>query len=417
MRVRCLSGLEVELCLKKLDCGERQEREELFGRELLRSYPMFLRDVGLGDAKRNVDHGRSKNLHRNGIGVRRVEALEVEHDLQVVKKALDLPALRVESRHVLGWQPLGVEHVRQGLVCLAPVLQDHEAQLDLGSLAAGLDNPVLKELSVGHLSAQASDLLDRDRLVQPEDPKGRIGVERPKERNAAVEAISKDQAVGREALDGLEGSVKLGCRSICLEPELRGDSSKQVVHPEEATRQDHGLLGAEDLQPVGDLVEPRAVDDKDVGKLLPEVRQLLAVAPGSLRLDAGHESPVEGHEEARAHRLRLLEERLGAGRDVREQARGVPSPASLQQLAEGARSRQHDSKPEVSQRVERPPALALGDSQILVNLTAEHFADVLVEELHRRRQVNADLAITVRALPLLGLLSLHSGHDTPPFFW
>src|ERR1700757_2073034 len=64
---------------------------ELGGRDRLRRHPDLRRALPLGHPQRVVDNGRGVDLHGHGVGVGRVETVEVEHLLEVIKHPLDAP--------------------------------------------------------------------------------------------------------------------------------------------------------------------------------------------------------------------------------------------------------------------------------------------------------------------------------------
>src|SRR2546426_9587019 len=297
----------------------------------------FLAMFCLGDSKSRMHHCAREDLHGHGIGIRSVKLLEFEDDLQIEKKTFDPPAHRIKRDDVLGSQTLRVQDVRERLVGLALYLQPYEPELDCVVAGSGLHQQVLDERPVHSDSTQLAYLLERECFVPPEQSDTRWFAEQPKELDRAVQTISQYQGPRPKALCRHHGTLVLRRCRIDVEPQLRSDSAEDVVDRQQATRQDRGFLRPKYLQPMGDFVQARAVEDHHIGEPLLEMGDLPAILLWSLALHLPDEACVERHEKSAGESFALLKESLRARSHFRQKASRISSSRAFENLAERRR--------------------------------------------------------------------------------
>ncbi len=87
--------------------------EELGRGEWLRQHPGLPGDARLGDPKRGVDDRRRRGLLGDEMGMRSVQAMQIEGLLEVEEQPLDGPAQAVEGQGLRWRQPARFQHVGQ----------------------------------------------------------------------------------------------------------------------------------------------------------------------------------------------------------------------------------------------------------------------------------------------------------------
>src|SRR5213594_2017892 len=311
----------------------------------------------------------------------------------------------------------GVHVVGESSVGLPTAFEQDETQVHGCAFSPGLYQPILDQASFASSATQPADFPDRGALRIPNQAEAAVLLQATKNLNRAVQAVGQDQGALSKAVDGRQCSGELGRRRIHFEPKLGSNPSEEIVNRQKTARQHHPFLGAQDLQPSRDPVEARAIDHDDIGELLHEVRQLLAVALRCFGHNELDEASVERHEEAAREVPAPLEERLGARLDLREKPSWIASTRSLQELSRRLRRCEDHQQPKARQHKEAPLALTFGSANVLEDLVAQGLAQVLVQELDRRHQLNLALTVALRvgrALPRLSLPLLLFCHGISP---
>jgi hypothetical protein len=158
---------------------------------------------------------------------------------------------------------------------------------------------------------------------------------------------------------------------------------------------------AEDLQSMGDRIEPRTVDHLNGRELFAKVPDRGRVGLQSRFLKGFDEVHEETEEEGAGELLAaLVKSRVARHHPGKQAFPFHPGPA--QQVVQGRRRLDDDRQPEPSQRVKRPVALPFLVAEVLEHLPTGGFAEMVVQERHHGRQ-------TERLLP-----SLHSSSPTIP---
>ncbi len=351
-----------------------------------------------------MNYRSSKDLHCYGIGIGSVEPLQVQHHLQVEEEALDRPPQWVEVDNVLGGQALRVEHIGESLVDSLTLRQPDEAQLTPGLPRASLYEPVFQEATFCSLSLEPAHLANRKGLVSPENSKGSGLLQKIEDfHRGAVQPIAQKQAAFVQALYGQGRTLELRSGGVSVEPDLPRDPAEKVVDRQDAPRKNSSFLSPQDLQTVSHFVEPGAVDHQDVGELLLQGSDCASVALRGQRKNLLDKAPMNLCHEDRREALALHEERLCARRHLGKEPLLLAPTHRVQEVAERRRRFQDGGEPKPTQSIEGPLALALGRPHIRVDLGAEGFGDVLVENLHCRHQVNVYVSIACRTLLPLSL--------------
>jgi hypothetical protein len=92
---------------------------------------------------------------------------------------------------------------------------------------------------------------------------------------------------------------QFGCCGIGEEQDVARDPTEQIVEDRQTARQDLGPFGAQELEPMADRIQARAIHDEHLGKPLAQRPQPRGVGGPGLREEAARERLVRRLEQMR----------------------------------------------------------------------------------------------------------------------
>lgn len=369
--------------------GRRELRVELRGRDLFGLDPGRLGHLTLRHAHGVVHKPRGVDLHGHGVRVGRVDAVEIQHFLEIEIHALNASAGGVEQHGFLGRQAREFQDVGQQLVAgpaLAP--PDIAQRLDRRRDArAGPDQPVLQTAARMAAFPQTLEPVQSHHPVAAEQPPAALSLHGREEVYRTVQTVADQQRVPRQSGEGRLGARHLAGRRVGREVQGLAQPPPEVVQGQECPGQDHGALVPQQLQPSGDGRQPRAVDDQDCGKARLHRGQRLGIAGGHLDKQPRREALEDLGEEGRPQIPAALEEGLGGGLDAGKE--GFPVGHGVGQgLAQRLGRPQDHGRPELYQRVERPHSLPFRDPNAPKGRLAQGGGDVALQQIQHADQVD-----------------------------
>ena len=259
------------------DLGEELRRREPLGRP-----PDLRRAVALRHPQGVVDDRGGVDLHGDRIGIGGVQAIEIEHFLEIEEHPLDAPAVGVQVQRFFGAQARGREHVGEHLVARAAAAPADVAQQLArgGGPGTGAHQPVLEHPAVDPAFAQALQLVQAQLPIAPDDPPALLAAQGREEVGGAVEAIAQHERVAAEGGQGGFRARHLAGRGIGREGQLPAQAAPQIVDAEQTARQHHRALVPQQLEPMRDGRQAGPVEDHDGGEPGAHRRHLGGVARG-----------------------------------------------------------------------------------------------------------------------------------------
>jgi hypothetical protein len=364
--------------------GEELGRRDLFGLD-----PGGGRDFALGHPQGVIHDPRRIDLHGHGVGIGGVDAVQIQDFLEIEVHALNAPTVGIEGERLGGRQPRGRQDIGQQFVAratAAPPDIAHELGRRRGS-RAGPDQPVLQAPAAVAALAQPLQPVQAHEPVAPKQPPTALRLQRVEEVDGTVEPIAEQQRVAGHRPQHPLGAGHFAGGGIGREVQLPAQPAAQVVDAQQAAGQHHRALAPEQLQPMGDGGQARAVEQQDVGEAGTHRGHARGITRGHRLHQAGGEAAEHLREEGRPQIPAALKERLGSRHDAREHR--LPLVDRVDQgLAQRFGRAQDHGRPEFHEGLQGPRALPLGPAHAPKDGLTQGARDVRLQQIHHADQID-----------------------------